>query len=397
MIGSSRPWQAARIVFAILCAAWWLQKLGWRAPVGQWDFRVYYYGAAAWRGGLDPYDPRVLPADLFGGGWKFNYPPYALPAFAPFTALPVVRAMQAFMAVKLIAFAWLVTIWSRLLRTGVTEPLWVLFLLFAYSSAIFVDFVSGSVTTFEQLLIWIGVAALVQRRYAAFVASIVAASLFRLTPIALLVVCFALPDRRALRYFAGGVAAFVAILAATALAAPQLMAGFVRSVSTNFGERGWLNPAALPLATDLAAMAGRTLHIAPPPMAATAIYAAIVLAIAVPTVVAVARIAPDDRAERLDVVVYVAFLATALVLPRFKNYSYMLLIAPTYFVATRSVQLRRAIPLIVLACLPIYSWITTPERLALVADYSKWLIAFGAWALFLYELRGGGEAVLQRA
>ncbi len=280
----------------------------------------------------------------------------------------------------------MLALWNRLLEVRGTDPAWVLFLLFAYSSAIFVDFVSGSITTFEQLLIWIGVAALIDRRYTMFVAAIVAASLFRLTPIALLVVGFAIPGRRRIAYVVGGVAAFALILAATGAIAPRLMAGFLRSLPTNWGERGWLNPAALPLAIDLAAALGRALHVSPPPVVSAAIYGAIVIGIAVPTVVILAPLVRRDAGDRVDVIVFAAFLAIALVLPRFKNYSYMLLIVPTYYVATRSMYLRRAVPLLVLACLPIYSWIARPEHLALVADYSKWLIAFGAWALLLYEL-----------
>ena len=389
MNGAADRWRVARIAFAVACAAWWLQKLGWLHPTGQWDFRVYYFGAQAWRSGLDPYDPRVLPADLLDTGFKFNYPPYTLPIFAAFTYVPIVRAMQLFLALKLAALGGVLAIWNRLLGTRLTEPAWVLFLVFAYSSAIFVDFVSGSVTTFEQLLIWVGVAALIESRDAVFAAAIVAASLLRLTPIALLVAGLAAAGRRGVRSVAVGFAAFAAIFAITSAVAPQLMAGFVRSLPTNWGERGWLNPAALPLAIDVAATFGRALHVALPPAAPAALYAAMVIAIGVQTVIALARFGRAGGGDRPKVVVYVAFLAIALVLPRFKNYSYMLLIAPTYFVATRSTQLRRAVPLLVIACLPIYSWITTPEHLALVADYSKWLIAFAAWALFLYEMHLG--------
>ena len=393
---SQRGSRALCIAFAAVCAAWWLHKLGWTPPVGQWDFRVYYFGAQAWRAGLDPYDPRVLPAELFGTGFKFNYPPYALALFSPLTHLSVVHAMQIFLVVKLAALAWLLTIWSRLLRTGIADPLWIVFLLFAYSSAIFVDVISGSVTTFEQLLVWLGVGALLDRRYGAFAAAIVVASLFRLTPIALLVAALVLPDRRGIRSVAAGLASAAAIAVTTALVAPQLTRGFLRSLPTNFGERGWLNPAALPLADDLSAMIAQARHVAPSPTLALAIYGAIVAAVAVPTIATVRRIARQADAPH-DALIYFVFVATALVLPRFKNYSYMLLTVPTYYIATHSVQLRRAIPLVVIACLPIYSWIATPDHLTFVADYSKWFIALGAWALFLYELPCGSEVVPQRA
>jgi len=83
------------------------------------------------------------------------------------------------------------------------------------------------------------------------------------------------------------------------------------------------------------------------------------------------------------------FLGYALVMPRFKNYSYMLLIVPTYYIATRSTRLRPAVPLLIIACLPVYSWVTRPENVTLVANYSQWLIALGAWGLYLYEIHSG--------
>ncbi len=105
---------------------------------------------------------------------------------------------------------------------------------------------------------------------------------------------------------------------------------------------------------------------------------------------AAARIARSGAANGLELVFYLAAIVQPLVLPRFKNYSYMLLIAPTWFVATRSTHLRSALPLLLLACLPVYSWITSADKITLVANYSQWLIAAGAWALYLYEIHAGG-------
>ena len=382
----TRVW---RIGFAVLCAAWWLRKVGWIQPVGQWDFRVYYFAAQAWRAGLNPYDPRTLPLDLSKDGLRFSYPPYALALFAPLTALPLTAAIQFVLVLKTIALGCLIHIWGRLLRTTLTDPVWVVFLMFAYSSAIFVDFISGSITTFEQLLVWIGVLALIEQRYWPFTMVVVAASLLRLTPIALLAVCLAAPNRRGYRYVGAGAAAFATILLATWGVAPRLTAGFIRSLAGNVGERGWLNPAALPLAIDVSGLLGRTIRVAASPLAQAALYLAIVVAVLVPTVVTIRRLARRGDAPRMDLIVYIAFLAAGLVLPRFKNYSYMLLIVPTYYIAIRSTRLRAAVPLMLLVCLPVYSWITTPANLALLADYSKWLMALGAWALFLYETRAG--------
>jgi glycosyl transferase family 87 len=379
--------------FVVLCAAWWLQKLVWTNSDNQWDFRVYYHAAQAWRAGLDPYDTATLPEALRTGGFKFNYPPYALGVFGPLTLLPLQRALLLYLALKVIVLAWLVQIWSRLLQTSITEPAWILFLIFSYSSTIFIDFASGSVTTFEQWLLWIGMAALMKERYWVYVMAVVGASLFRIAPILLLLVCLVAPDRRRYRYLAGGVAAFVCIFLLTYVVSPRLTVEFFESISKNFGERGRLNPALLPLVLDVTALIKRGYDVSLPTVVQAAMYLTAAAAVVVPTTFAVRRVARIGASNRIDVILYLVLLAYALVMPRFKNYHYMLLIVPTYYIATHSTRLRQAIPLLLLACLPIYSWITKADNLTLLANYSQWLIAFGAWALYLYELRGGALLV----
>jgi hypothetical protein len=379
-----------RLGFVVVCVAWWLQKLVWSNPEDQWDFRVYYHATQAWRAGLDPYNPSSsLPATLSTVGLKFSYPPYALGLFAPITLVPLKQALMVYLALKLLVLGRLVQIWSRLLRTSMTEPAWILFLIFAYSSTIFVDFASGSVTTFEQLLIWTGVSWLRKERYWAYVVAVVAASLFRLTPMFLLLACLAVPDRRGYRLVASGIAAFACILLLTYAVTPGLTVEFLQSIPKNVGERGYINPATLPLVQDVTALVEGRYGISLTPVVQTAIYVTFAAAILVPTMIAVRGVATIEAGNRIDVIVYLVFLASALVLPRFKNYSYMLLLVPTYYIATRSTRMQQAFPLLLLACLPVYSWITRAENIDLLANYSQWLIAFGAWGLYMYELQGG--------
>jgi Glycosyltransferase family 87 len=378
-----------RLALVAVCAGWFLQKAVWSNPGGGWDFRVYYHAAQAWRDGLNPYDTHTLPDQLREDGFKFNYPPFSLGLFAPFTRLPVQRALQVFTALKAIALAWLIWLWSRVLRTRVTEPAWVLFLVFAYSSTIFIDFIAGSVTTFEQVLLWIGFAALLEKRHWIFVAAVVCASLFRLAPIGLLAACLAVPGERRYRYVAAGVLAFALIFAVTYILSPQLTLEFVRTIPKNFGERGRLNPALGAFVMDASDLVARRLGITVAQWIPGAVFVAFASTIVVATMVVVRAAARVARTQRVDAILYAVVLAYAVAMPRFRNYHYMLLIVPTYFVLTQSTRLRPALPLLLLACLPIYSWITAAENIALLANYASWFIALGAWLLCLYELRSG--------
>lgn len=384
---SSGTREFAKIGLAVVLALWWLKKVLWSNADSQWDFKAYYHAAQMWRAGSNPYS--VAPPASSTETLQFLYPPYALGVFAPFALLSLQKALALFLFLKLVAFGWLVAVWTRLLRTSVTSLPWILFLIFAYSSAIFVDFASGNVTVFEQCIFWTGAAFLVTKRYWGYVCAVVVAALFKLSPIALLIVCAAIPDRRRFRYLAAGGLAFTAVLLATCFLSPRLTGAFLQTLST-LDERGRVNPASLALVRDAATLVTGAYGVAVNPGIQTAIYGLLAAAIILPTVWTARRVASTASANRMEVLLYLTILAYALVLPRFKNYSYMFVIVPTYYIATHSTRIRSAAPLLLVACLPVYSWITTAGNTAFLASYSPWLIALGAWLSYLYELSGGG-------
>jgi len=373
---------------ALACAAWWLRKVVAPFPSNQWDFKVYYFAAQAWRAGLNPYDPANLPPVAGADVYPFVYPPYMLGVFAAFTRISLEHALIVFLLLKLALLAGLIGLWSRLLRTHVTDPAWVLFLLFGYASCIYVDFASGNVTILEQALIWLGIAALFQERYWLFATLIVAASLFKLTPIALLALCAVIPGRARWRFALAGAMAFAVLMVATYLASHELTAEFIRSAAS-LDERGRVNPSALAFIRDsaelLAHASGRSL----PAVLTLTAYAVLVVAVVAATWFGAARLMASEVSNRVQAVAFLILLAFAVVQPRFKNYSYILAVVPTFYIATHSTRLRRAAPLLLLACIPAYSWITSVENLTLIANYTSWFTVLGAWALCLYEMRRG--------
>jgi hypothetical protein len=383
-----RAWETALLVG---CAAVFVYKLLRGFPGNQWDFRLYYYAAQGWTNGVNPYILGNLPKALDEGFFAFTYPPYALAFFWPFTFLPLQSAVLVFLALKFILLAWLVVTWSRVLGIRVTTPTWLLFLLFAYSSTIFVDFASGNIVTIEQWLVWIGMASLLKQRYAAFVTAIVAGALFKFTPIVLLVLCFSIPDRRRLQYLGAGIAAFAGILVSTYLVSPQLTVDFFRHVSS-LDERGGNNPALLPLIRDAFDLINRSSAFFINPTLQTPAYALVVMGVLVGTW-SLARHAIARSDNRLELMIHLVLLTFAVTAPRMKMYAYMIVIAPTYYVATHSTRLPVAVPLLLMASLTANSWMTRPEHAALIGSYSSWFIAVGAWALFIYELRSRARPV----
>src|SRR5262249_20314686 len=79
-----------------------------------WDFDTYYYAAAAYRSGLDPYSLGALssvagkPIEL-----PFVYPPVTLALFAPLADLPLAVARVVWLALNSIAAVLLLLLWRR--------------------------------------------------------------------------------------------------------------------------------------------------------------------------------------------------------------------------------------------------------------------------------------------
>lgn len=72
------------------------------------DFSSYYYGAEAWKNGMNPYQAQDK---MFG---PFLYPPFALLFFLPLTLLPYIVAEKVFLILSILSFFLAVLLLLRL-------------------------------------------------------------------------------------------------------------------------------------------------------------------------------------------------------------------------------------------------------------------------------------------
>jgi hypothetical protein len=345
-----------------------------------WDFRVYYDAAIASERGLDIYDPAVR-AEIAGfrSPLVFAYPPATAHLFRPFTLLAYPFAYLAWLALKLVALAALIWVWRRLVPLD-AGPGTLLFGLLAFAGAIHQDLLTGNVSLFEQLLVWTGVLALARGRDVVFAVLVAVAAQLKLAPIAFLAVLpFARRPAR-LTPLLVGAGTFAGLLATNALE-PALLESYLAK-SPPLHERGRLNPSSLALARDVAdALAEEGVRL--PAGAAGAIYAGVV-ALALGAAFAALR-RHRRRAAGPDVVLVALLVAAvyAVVMPRLKPYSAIVLLPPTLFVIQRARE-RALVPLAaVLALLPLRdSLLPFATHLRLVLIYLPWI----AGAVVLYSL-----------
>ena len=284
-----------------------------------WDFRVYYRAAETWISGGDPY-ARGYPVEIgfVTGALPFVYPPPALVIFAPFTVLPESAAIVAWLALELAATVALVGTWRRFAPVPRDGRLG-LVLLFAFNGALYTALASGNVVVFEALALFVGFDALLRDRPGRFAALVVAAGALKLVPLVWLGALLVWGGPRRWRSLGLALGAVIALAALTWALSPA----YANAAVAQFDERRWTNPTLLAALRDLA---DRTnLAISP-----TAIYVVLAAAILAITGARIARRRPSPRT-----LVPLLFVVAALVLPRFKNYSYVELL-PAALVAMQA-------------------------------------------------------------
>lgn len=360
----------------------------------QRDLQAYYFAGKAFQAGANPYDLGVLTrlagAQLSNG---FVYPPITLPVFRLLAQLPYPAVYRGFLLVKVALLAGLVGLW---LRTFVKHQPWVFlpFAAVAFNAAIYVDLRVGNISIFEQILIWIGLYCLLKRWPILFIGSILAASLFKITPILFLGLLLLTEHRRRYRHLLLGLGIFAGIHFITYLSSPDLFQGFV-DASARLTERGVVNPSTAELIKDAFAAASRTSAGTVPAIVPGLVYLLAAAAVALVTLIAIARLNAAKLNQRTLLQIYLACLAYGLAIPRFKTYSYVLVLVPAYWVlmeAGRRLHSRNnAHPLLAVTPLLLVTGLSSAYAAAYgptlvegsVLGYAPWAAMFMIWVAFL--------------
>ncbi len=340
----------------------------------QWDLRSYCAAGRALAAGEDPY----------GVDWgrassptrAFVYMPATLPLWRPFGELGETAAYYAFLYSKLIALALLIWLWRTRFVRGDADVLFYVLCALGFSGTVYSDVAAGNISIFEQLVLWLGLAALLRGRLLAFSALIVVVASFKVTLLLLLALVWLAraPLRVRCAHFAGALAAFALVHGIAYAAAPEYTRSFLHRVSF-LNEVGPTNPSTWAAIQDI---------FSPAPMAVQwAIYAFTCLLVLVPSCLAVRKL---RGAGDLVAAVYVACFAYALVVPRLKSYSYVLLIVPAFWVIKRFAG-ASAYPLLALAIAFTPNAPDMPGFGAFMRDvvypYYSLLLAYALWAMAL--------------
>jgi len=386
--GSKTLWAAFALYFLIAAA---LLVRGDEASQGD-DFRNYYYTVKAYLDGANPYDRNAVEAASGRRLLQFYYFPISLHVFRPLSWLSYDAARIVFLVIQCCSLIYLLFLWQRGFLEEAWDPWFLLFCILAFNTTVYLDLRVGNVSTIEQALLWTSFYFFLRGRPVFFSAFLVLAAMFKLVLLffaILILLCKKSEQHRSLITL-GSV--LVAAFAIAWLIDARLLAEFVSHLPQTLdvpSDQGIMNPASLAFFKSVSISAPLKGWINRPEPLQWFLYLCWALSIALISWRALRGLeALEDDRDKLAI--NFMCLVFALLSPRLKDYSYIILLLPTYFILVRTTVVRAYHLGFILCVLTVAPTVTFPG-LSVPATalwhYYPLALAFLVWIIYLAELR----------
>ena len=300
-----------------------------RNVMHQGDLKTYQLAARVALAGSDPYRPEELSALAGHRVFPFVYPPVALLPFLLVDGLAPKTVALAWIWAKIAILGVLVLAWGRWFARETALLAVALVATFGWNSSAQWDLAAGNVAIVECALVWAALGCFLAGRRTLFTLLIVAASCFKLTPAAFMLLLL-VPTRRAgaspWRLALGLSALALFVLGPTVWGPASSFQPFWAHVpdATTYG---YSNPSALGLAALIAGALGPIRSLVGP--VTNAMYGAYALAVLAGSFPLLRRTYMSMDASRWAMT---AVFLYVLLMPRPMAYGFVLLTpAPLYF------------------------------------------------------------------
>lgn len=386
-------WGAITTGLAVLVFAWWFRERI------LWDFRLCYCAAWLYRHGENPFANERFFA-VSGEEMPFSYPLPTTLFYMPLSWLDWPLATRLWLVVTVVLLGALVLFWWRRFSGDRRHAWFPLLALLSFNLAIPKAVLTGNVVTVESALLWGAFYFLAKGNVPGFVALILPASSFKLTPLLFLVLPLIHPQVRRWKPVVIGAALFGAYLASSYALAPGWFNQYLANVSFNVKE--WsqvdvLAPSTYGLSRRLISIFSSSLAGPPSVVFSEALWVTMVVAVLWISWKAARVLAGRGWAEAgLPAILY-ATLVYALISPRMSDYSYILVIPAALYTAGTLLGPPRSTFLLaaLLVPLPFISFHDPGTGKPLEGDFffgfwSYWslLMVFITWCVFTRNLIG---------
>ena len=354
----------------------------------QWDFRTHRKAAEIFVAGSDPYNPGLLLGQK-DASFLYTYPPVTLFFYALFNQVDDNTAFHVFLLAKCALLIGLVIFWRNAFLGQARDSLFFLFCLLVFNSAVFADLIAGNINLVEQILLWAAFFFFLKQRFILFCIFVVLGASFKMTPIFFIVLLLTSDHPKKYHYFGYAGTIFMVYLSVQYLIYPDMFMGFVRNALTVVGESGAVGPSTEKFVKDIFALLSQLIGTVSPVIVSTVVIALAALVVFLSgRAYFLLKGARSDHPDREKLILFLVCLVYALIHPRFKDYAYMLLIVPSYYIMKTN-RLKKVFPFLfvlsILAAphlmLPGFDFLS-----AIVWRYFPLMIAYTVWGLYLYEI-----------
>ena len=353
----------------------------------QWDFRTHRKAGEIFASGLDPYDSKILFPQA-QTTFLYNYPPVTLYFYKFFAQFSFKSAFNIFLIAKCILLIGLVYFWKReFIRTN-SYALFGLFCLLAFNSAVYRDLIAGNINLVEQVFLWLAFFFYIKHRLVLFCTFCLLAASFKMTPSFFLILLLLADDNKKYQYFVGSGFAFFAYLFVQYLIVPDMFSSTILNAFAVVSERGTIVPSTFTLLSDAFKWSAENGRLATPGAIQYVILAVLAATVIWLTFKAHGRLKNAEVENRPMLEVFLVCLVYALIHPRFKDYAYILLIVPAFYIIMNS-RVTKTNPFVFFLAILVYPPFIVPGTEFVFTFFWKYyplMIAYVIWGMYLHEI-----------
>ena len=358
----------------------------------QWDFRTHRKAGEIFASGLDPYDPDTLFPKT-RTTFLYNYPPVTLYFYRFLAQFDYKSAYHIFLIAKCILLIGLIYFWKREFLKTNANFLFGLFCLLAFNSAVYRDLIAGNINLLEQVFLWLAFFFYIKQRLLLFCVFCLLAASFKMTPSFFLVLLLLADDKKKYHYFVGSGVAFFTYLLVQFIIVPDMSISAFRNAFAVVSERGMVVPSTFTFLSDVFKWVSNNVGVTTPQAIQFAVLIVFVTAVVLLTYKAYVRLNSLSVENRPMIDVFLVCLVYALIHPRLKDYAYILLIVPSFYIIMNG-RFTKVNPFIFFLAILAYSPFIVPGTELIFTffwNYYALFVAYAIWAMYLNEIFSAGK------
>ncbi len=349
---------------------------------------MQYHSARLMAEGKNPYDPEVTRKEIGTPLW-YAYPPLTLRFYRLFNLFNYDTACLVFFLIKIAITIFLLFFWSKYFLGERLEPDFLFFCILAFNAALYLDLRSGNINILEQGLLWLGFYFFLKNRLYPFCAFLLLASAFKLTPLFFLILLLTTNSRKKYWLFLSSVGTFLIYMLLQYLLWPDLFLAFLGAARGTLMEKRIIAPTTIGFILDAFDQLAKRQAIVINIEWQIALFVGIIALVLILSYKAYKKLIKYNLEDTKKIILFGLCLVYALVNLRMKDYSYVLLLVPSYFILKTEGQARAYPFLYILSILTAAKNATLPgtgPMFLLIWEYYPLLLAYLIWVLYLREI-----------